>query len=281
MLMTPRLFIAFALAIAATAAHAAPPSLVGSWALVADDDPKATKPLPRETLHFFGDGRLYVEGKTSYVGAWETSKDQLTMILSVDGRELDVVRPFILAGDKLRLANSDAASGHAHYARRAAAPSVQMPEAPWSEKASGRIALKVPPGWSVREEPPSAAGHQRVMLANRDQTKSLMVTVTSSGDAGPQAPVAALVEGTATQMTKAFGGSAQKSKAATLHGVPAVIYEGTIEKPMRQSLTVAGTSAGSATVLIAVMAERDKLKEIERVVRSIRVDGKPLAPPAP
>ena len=99
--------------------------ITGSWQLYRDDDlPEG--PIPKETLHFWANGKLLVSGDHPNKGVYRINGNELAFLIRKGDRTLLAKRQFELSAEELKLKNEKI--GWVYYKRASKQPRGEEPD---------------------------------------------------------------------------------------------------------------------------------------------------------
>jgi hypothetical protein len=245
----------------------------GAWVLYKDDD-KPDQPIPNEKLFLYKDGRLLVDSSKRYYGAYEISGDQLIMMLSVNGREIQLSREFKLDDSGLHLANRKRGAAH-HKRCNDLLPDWKLEEF-WEKRSVGYISLKVPGGWKMLSEPPNEKGHQRLQLLNADTSKMILIVRTPLLKDLSQEQFSLATKELINDFLEASpmaGSVLNHMNSADLCGIKGSVYVAETRAQPKWTLKAVTTKTDETTVILMLVYHYDQLKELNKILRTTEVDG--------
>lgn len=141
------------------------PNLVGVWQL--ENNPNAA--VRNETLSFYANGKLFIDGDIAQRGSYSLKDGKLTTVFMLGGEKQSLARTYKLNGDRLSL---DGDRGTDRY-RKLAQALPPWKEGGWEHHKIGFFELDIPVDWQIHKEKPDASGSQRLVLQDPERANAL------------------------------------------------------------------------------------------------------------
>ncbi len=245
------------------------PKLVGTWLL--ESSPNAES--GHETLYFYQDGKLAVDGDIAQRGSYTLKDGKLTTIFMLGGEKQSLTRTFELEGDRLNLVGE---KGTDRY-RKSDKPLPVWKADSWTHLKVGFFELDVPFDWQVQKEQPDAQGSQRLVL--QDPTKVNALTLLHIPGRGKEVDLSKALKGVIAPVLEGLqiGNAVINEYRNTFYNRVGTRLE-TVQRVGDKALGVHtfGQKLTSDNFLVAIITYEDGTQaQLEKVMSSLKTPQDP------
>jgi hypothetical protein len=106
-------------------ADAKAPQIIGSWQVYRDDD-RPNGPIPKETMHFWANGKFLISGDHPNIGLYRINGHLLKFLIKKENRAITAERQFELSDKELKFKNDKI--GWVYYKRVSEQPEGEEPD---------------------------------------------------------------------------------------------------------------------------------------------------------